>query len=406
MVGGEERNGGWSDIQQELLEEILRKLTLVDYLKCRRVCRSWRRIVDDAVATKGTCPPAPQFPFLMLLPKSLGSATLIDITQEDTSYTIAPPGTWKHGYIDGVFLVQGCMAFRKFYYHKNQCYDLVWFSNPVSGEEFELPHLPLFSGQIVTDVSVKLVFSSTPDSSDFLVVACARILSYHPNNRRKQQLAFCKVADKSWTIILTDEYGPTYFNQFVILDWKLYAMTSRVSDNSVTVFNLRDSNIITSERLVMLNPNAIPKESHVEVKDGVQYYTKSEVCMTRDGDELLLVLHLTEHVMDTSFWDTLYFRTKGFRIFKLDICGPRWIEIDDLSDRVLLIDEIGIQVISANEISLPIKLSQGNCVFFSSLNIYTRECDLGVFSLKDKSMKPLSLHPSSKNCLWFIPSLW
>ncbi|XP_057444622.1 uncharacterized protein LOC130736862 [Lotus japonicus] len=325
------------------------------------------------------------------------------MTQEDTSYTIAPPRTWKHGYVDGLYSVEGWLVFQKSYYDKHQMYDLFLFSNPVSGEEFELPHLPLFSGQIVTDVSVKLVFSSTPDSSDFLVVACARILSYHPNNRRKQQLAFCKVADESWTIILTDEYGPTLFNQFVILDWKLYVMQSNISD-FVAVFNLRYSNIITSERLDMLNPNAIPTEPSFEVdKDGVQYYNKSEVCMTRDGDELLFVLHLTKHVMHSR----RFVGTKGFRIFKLDICGPRWIEVDDLGDRVLLIDDTRIQVISAKEINLPEKLSGGNFVLFS---IFKRlDPDLGVFSSKDKSFKHLSLHPTlqdSSGCLWFMPSLW
>ncbi|XP_057444634.1 putative F-box protein At4g22660 [Lotus japonicus] len=405
MGRGEQRNGGWSDIQQELLEEILRKLTLFDYLKCRRVCRSWRRIVNDAVATKGTCPPAPQLPFLMLLPPTLNinkPATLLDITQEGTSYTVAPPRTWKDVYVDRVYSVEGWMVFRKVHYHKNQ--DLVLFFNPVSGEEFELPPLTPFSRKNSSQiVSVKLVFYSAPNSSDFLVVVCATIFSDDENNR--QQLAFCKVADKSWTLIPTYEYRATLFNKFVILDWKLYAMRAYILD-TVTVFNLRDSNNITFERLVMLNSNAIPKEPHIERKDGDYYRTtESEIGMTRDGDELLLVLHRA------LFSDKGYL-TKGFHIFKLDICGPRWIEVDDLGDRVLLVDETRIQVISTRKINFLGKLSGGNCVLFS--NKYVFKHDLVVFSLKDKSVKPLSLHPSSHprlqysgcRCLWFMPSPW
>ncbi|XP_057444646.1 uncharacterized protein LOC130736889 [Lotus japonicus] len=385
----------------ELLEQILRKLTLFDYLKCRRVCRSWRHIVDEAVATKGTiCSPAPQLPFLMLLPESLQSGTLSDITQEDTSYTnIAAPRTWK-GNVDGVYSVEGWMVFQKFYYDRG--YGLVMFFNPVSGEEFELPHLhvPLYRRSVDTTVYIKLVVSYAPNSSDFFVVACATILPY-----MMQQLAFCKVADKSWTLITKDEYGPTYFHQFVILDWKLYVTSRELDDSvSVTVFNLRDSNIITSERLVMLNPNAIPKEFHVELKDGVSCCTnESEVGITRDGDELFLVIYLIEHVLGNIQCEL----TKGFRIFKLDICGPRWIEIEDLGDRVLLIDDFRIQVISAKKINLRGKLSGGNCVFFSLLNTNTLIPDRGVFSLKDKSVKPLTFHPSLQDFLyglWFMPS--
>ncbi|XP_057425750.1 uncharacterized protein LOC130719128 [Lotus japonicus] len=402
MVPGEERNGGWSDIQQELLEEILRKLTLVDYLKCRRVCRSWRHIVDEAVATKGTiCPPAPQFPFLMLLPPDHqinNPTTLLDITQEDTSYTIPPPRTWK-GYVDGVFPVEGgWMVFQKVYNHTNQNYDKVLFSNTVSGQEFVLPHFPRVSQKDFTEVYVEFVFSSAPNSSDFFVVACTTIFPY-----AWQNLAFCKVSDKSWTLF-PNEYLPTFFIRFVILDWKLYAVAS--GGASVTVFNLRDSNNITSETLVMLNPNAIPMETRVEVRDGVYYcINEVDVGMARDGDELLLVFQVTEHVLG----NTKCKLTKRFRIFKLDVCGPRWIEVDDLGDRVLLIDDFRIQVMSAKKIKLPGKLSGGNYVFFSIKNWNTDKPDLGVFSLKDKSFKPITIHPSlqdSLHGLWFMPSPW
>ena len=109
--------------------------------------------------------------------------------------------------------------FRKLYYRQNQNYDLIVFSNPVSGEEFELPHLSLFPipGQdIAHRIDVKLMFSSAPmDSSDFVVVACAT-LHCEFSRINKQRLAFCKVTDESWTLIL-DEMR---FEEFVIHDWK------------------------------------------------------------------------------------------------------------------------------------------------------------------------------------------
>ena len=203
MVAGEARNS-WSDIPPGLLEEILRKLPVVDYLHCRRVCRSWRHAVRDAVATRGrTCPPAPQFPFLMSLPRNFEinkHATLLDTMQKNTSYTI-PTQTWKVSFeFDRVFSVQGWLVLQKICYSQNEFYDSIVFSNPVSGKEFELPDMPLFQGQHFTDqplvTSVKLVFSCAPppDSSDFLVVACA--ITTPKRDQSRMQRAFCKVADK------------------------------------------------------------------------------------------------------------------------------------------------------------------------------------------------------------------
>ncbi|XP_057444692.1 putative F-box protein At4g22660 [Lotus japonicus] len=400
---------GWSDIQRELLEEILRKLTLVDFLKCRRVCRSWRRTVDDAVATKGTCPHASQFPFLMLLPSNLFinkpatfSATLSDITQEeDTSYTIP---TQKCNFDFDVFRVlsvQGWLVFQKIYCNKNQNHALLLlFSNPVSGEEFELPHLPLFSGQDLSPVhtSVKLVFSSAPPySSDFLVVACVTVtfqLRGEGGYRWMQQLAFCKVTDKSWTLIpipTDDESPPFPFHEFAVLDWKLYAMNMFLSQSgSVTVFNLRDSTFVKLEQ----EPIQKQGGAFVEGMDWSEFIVNTETCMlTRDGDhEILLVLHRKRSN-----------ETIGFRVFKLENMGDtrtRWIEVGDLGDRVLLMDYTGIQVISIKEINLPEKLNGGNCVFFCITKV-----DLGVFFFKDKRITR-SLQVGGSRFLWFMPSLW
>jgi hypothetical protein len=119
----------WSDIHRDILEEILQKLTLVDYLKCRQICRSWRSAIDDALAIKRTSsyPHASQFPFLILFPHTFMyncprdpaiNVILSDITQQDTSYTI-PTKTWE-GYFDfeglHVKSVQGWLVFQKMEY--------------------------------------------------------------------------------------------------------------------------------------------------------------------------------------------------------------------------------------------------------------------------------------------------
>ncbi|KAK2419736.1 F-box protein SKIP23 [Trifolium repens] len=390
---------------RDILEDIVRKLTLVDYLKCRQICRSWRGTIDDALSTKRTpsCLHASQFPFLMLFPHTFMyncpqdpaiSAILSDITQEDTSYTI-PTKTWE-GYFDfeGLYVtsVQGWLVFRKMEYQSL----LLFFTNPMSGEGFLLPHLPLFSGQEnisnynhiynysknysykSINTSVKLIFSSAPYFSDFLVVAFAQVQC-----GTAQQLAFWKANDKSWTLISNKESQQKNFNEFVILDWKLYAMNT---SGSVFVFDLRDSNNITFEKLQL---EKIPKGTD----------NSRQTCMlARDKDEILLVHH---------FYDTICETTKGFRVFKLDISGSRWIEVDDLGDRILLMDYTGVQVLSAKKIKLRGELNGGNFVFFVDDPFMLREqYDFGVFSLKDKTITRFPLGRSSQGriirCLWFM----
>jgi hypothetical protein len=396
----------WSDIHRDILEEILRKLTLVDYLKCRQICRSWRGTIDDALVinkyvTSASPMPrhASQFPFLILFPSTFIynshdnpaiTAIMSDITQEDTSYTI-PTKTWE-GYFDfeGLYVtsVQGWLVFRKMEYQSL----LLFFTNPMSGEGFLLPHLPLFSGQEnisnynhIYNYSKNYSYKSI-NTSDFLVVAFAQAQC-----GTAQQLAFWKVGDKSWTLISNKESQQKNFNEFVILDWKLYAMNT---SGSVFVFNLRDSNNITFEKLQL---EKIPKGTD----------NSRQTCMlARDKDEILLVLH---------FYDTICETTKGFHVFKLDISGSRWIEADDLGDRILLMDYTGVQVLSAKKIKLRGELNGGNFVFFvdDPFMRQQQQHDFGVFSLKDKTITRFPLGRSSQvsdggtiQCFWFMPSLW
>ncbi|WJX70291.1 hypothetical protein P8452_54417 [Trifolium repens] len=405
----------WSDIHRDILEEILRKLTLVDYLKCRQICRSWRGTIDDALVinkyvTSASSMPrhASQFPFLILFPSTFIynshdnpaiSAIMSDITQEDTSYTI-PTKTWE-GYFDfdgiHVMSMHGWLVFQKIYHYVENKSLLLYFTNPVSAEGFVLPHLPLFLGQEEADIinynygytytsaSVKLVFSSAPYSSDFLVVACAQAQC-----GTATQLAFWKVNDKSWTLISNKESEQENFHEFVILDWKLYAMSMHFSlSGSVFVFDLRDSNNITFEKLKL-----------EKIAEGT-HYSRQTCMLARDKDEILLVLHCET--------------TKGFRVCKLDMSGSRWIEVDDLGDRILLMDYTGIQVLSAKEIKLPQELNGGNFVFFVDDPFMRRQQqhDFGVFSQKDKTITRFPLGRSSQvsdggiiQCFWFMPSLW
>jgi hypothetical protein len=160
------------------------------------------------------------------------------------------------------------------------------------------------------------------------------------------------------------------------------------SSGSVFVFNLRDSNNITFENLKL-----------EQIRKGIDNSRHQTCMLARDKDEILLVLHC-ETIRETN----------GFCVFKLDMSGS-WIEIDDLGDRILLMDYTGVQLLSSNEIKLPQELNGGNFVFFVDDPFMLREqYDFGVFSSKDKTITRFPLGCSSQGriirCLWFMPSLW
>ncbi|XP_057432807.1 uncharacterized protein LOC130725610 [Lotus japonicus] len=239
---------GWSDLQPELLELVLRRLVVRDYLKCRGVCRSWRSIVVNAIKNK--CPSLPQFPSLLLIPGKSSSdnkvpATLLDITGNNKQLQLTPSRAWER-YFDCVQSKEGWLMFRQCRAIKdnNIYHTLFWIFNPVSGEEYKLPLLPCsprynaFTRDIVA-------ISSAPDSQNFLVVVLKCI--HHRGDYIQPPLCFCKVNDKSWTRIETNE---SRFVDIMFLGWKLYA----VKEDSVTIFNLKDLNAITTERLVVQLP--------------------------------------------------------------------------------------------------------------------------------------------------------
>ncbi|ONI26106.1 hypothetical protein PRUPE_1G004300 [Prunus persica] len=55
----------WSKhVPDDIMQPILQRLCIFDYVRCRSVCRSWRESIDRAIASRW-CRPAPQLPWLL-----------------------------------------------------------------------------------------------------------------------------------------------------------------------------------------------------------------------------------------------------------------------------------------------------------------------------------------------------
>ncbi|KAK7251697.1 hypothetical protein RIF29_35117 [Crotalaria pallida] len=417
-------SASWSNLPLELMESILQKLTIMDYLECRKVCQSWRTMVYVSLSTKAKCPPKPQFPLLLSLPTPPTNCplTLLNLTQNKLHYLCGDVSMSNSGL--RVSSVNGWLIFQKFCYEPSsrESHVLIWFYNPVSNAKIILPRLPLFPKYDIEHQKYgpsKVVISSLPDSPDSLV---AYFVSCLCDGGLEQQVSFCKIANKPWTQIA--ETGE-FFTDIEFRGCKLYAMINddRMFDRSnydfMVVINLGDCNAVTSERVMAFLDRDLcfnPKRNfRYNNNTKHHYYSKEKRFLVRDSTsgDLLLVLHLAEYMRKPGCNNYYLHSTNGFRVFKLDaIGGLSWSMIDSFSDRFLLFDASGVQVVSSTNIVGPWKPIRDNCIYFSLSNVFPNsrfpEHNIGVYSLTHDSITNFHsnfLSQVSSRNLWFIPSL-
>lgn len=355
----------WSDLHPELLELVLKRLVLRDYLKCRHVCRSWRNKVYYSI--KRRC----QLPSLLLLPAARylirnhlirhnkEPATLLDNTGNNLQQLRIPTHAWE-GYCHLVQSQEGWLIFQDYIPPANSvAYSLFSIFNPLSGEKYKLPPIRYSP---VTPARVRAALSSSaPDSQNFLVAVWSL-----DEDGAAPLLCFCRVNDKSWTRIETNK---TFFKDVTIFERELYA----VNAHSVTIFNLRD----LKARLVV----QLPK---------VDEHSTCKLARDPTSGEILLVI----------FTSTSY-EVEDVHIFKLDMSDLKWIEVDSLNDRAVFVDRFGIRVISTANLDGPPKFMRGNCVFFSLY--YYAYPRVQIFSLKEKTIQLVRVNfpKNSSLFLWF-----
>ncbi|CAL0328820.1 unnamed protein product [Lupinus luteus] len=214
------------------MELILQRLTLVEYLKCRNVCQSWRVMVNAAISIEGRISLKPLFPFILSLPTyPFHPINLLSLT-ENKLYTwpipkldenLQRPQKFNDGYhyayqfssFDGWLIVQD-------FYEEialGLSYCLIYFNDPMSNDMFMLPKLSLSSyhGHYQIYQLSKIAVSYKLDGKDLIVASFVLIKC---EGQLNQQLFLCDVRGKSWTRIETQEF----FFDITIHDSKLYAI--------------------------------------------------------------------------------------------------------------------------------------------------------------------------------------
>ncbi|KAM1223687.1 hypothetical protein ACFX2G_043637 [Malus domestica] len=395
IISKVEDSSPWSNkLAGDVMQLILRRLGLLDYVRCAAVCRSWQAIIKSNIQSRRPLA-QDQVPWLML--------------------SSHPLSTRDHRVLSPEF----------------------FFFNPISGDRVMLPSsqstLPChcINGP---DFSIsKIIASSEPKTISqepcFVVCLC-----------KEGHLTYCRPTDQSWSSI--DEDVP-FIDDIVILGGKLYATTSLESKFLMVFEMIEDAKgnggplSYRVVKLVTLDPNTRPSFfplPFVEIDyDGsrAEHYNGHDfVHLAKDSAsmELFMVFHkadyaynpkqdmclLTVHkvMLAKTFRYTEPPKTKGFRVFKLECDidgGPQWMEVVELGDRVLFV---------SNHHSVVISYPYGHKVERNSIYFAfdypcdeSNKCDFGVFSLTNKSIRHFSCSKSRSwfqlhtAPLWFVPNL-
>ncbi|KAM1021570.1 hypothetical protein ACFX2A_043701 [Malus domestica] len=392
IISKVEDSSPWSNkLAGDVMQLILRRLGLLDYVRCAAVCRSWQAIIKSNIQSRRPLA-QDQVPWLML--------------------SSHPLSTRDHRVLSPEF----------------------FFFNPISGDRVMLPSsqstLPChcINGP---DFSIsKIIASSEPKTISqepcFVVCLC-----------KEGHLTYCRPTDQSWSSI--DEDVP-FIDDIVILGGKLYATTSLESKFLMVFEMIEDAKgnggplSCRVVKLVTLDPNTRPSFfplPFVEIDyDGsrVEHYNGRDfVHLAKDSAsmELFMVFHKADYAYDPkqdmclltvmlakTFRYTEPPKTKGFRVFKLESDidgGPQWMEVVELGDRVLFVSNHHSAVISY-PYGHKVKRNSIYFAFDYPCDKLTK-CDFGVFSLTNKSITHFSCSKSRSSYqlhtapLWFVPNL-
>ncbi|BFG26195.1 hypothetical protein CerSpe_124690 [Prunus speciosa] len=455
----------WSEqVPEDIMQSILQRLSISDYVRCKAVCLSWRAFVDMAIATKH-CPPSPQLPLIMQCshPSSMIDHCFVRLRlHPKTTHNKAPPNyipaTYNNmmnrlgyvGSIEGWLIMVDSVLWNpesnnfmkscSLYLHnrnRGSTFDIIYFFlNPITGARVMLPSsqsstlLPCGCNNGPSFPIVKVVASASPTSQHCFVASLCST----------GHLAFCSPADKSWTLI--DE--GLNFCDIEIMDGKLYAATDEDEPEVLTVFDIiQDADGhpgYRAQKLVMPIPFMFYNIWRTD--DGALHVTDFEdmqLATDSTSKELFMILRRTNysimgdeddedeeiHLFESTSGSYINPpKTKGFRVFKLehDIHGggpPRWVQVFDLGDRILFLSETTnifmhgySSCILNNDKS---KTLERNCIYFAfdypCLSSLSAAHDFGVFSMTDGSLTRLRLSNTPPALLhsrpvWFTPSLW
>ncbi|GLT91997.1 hypothetical protein SLE2022_098560 [Rubroshorea leprosula] len=228
--------------------------------------------------------------------------------------------------------------------------------------------------------------TAEPTGRDYAVVLLCRFES--------EKLIYYKPGDSSWTSF----YDSRVSDRVELEDIMCYENKVRVLtvDGAIRTWDLesgcRENGI-----------NRYAASNHTLQRPDCLNY---KVYLVQSDGEILLV---ARNVLKENDHDVT---TETFDVYKLDLEGRKWVEVQTLGDnRSLFLGQNQSVAVSTEDFSR----CKGNCIYFTHDNYFSNllkgsEMGMGIYSLKDRKISPIVEFPSeplsefSLIPCWFIPS--
>ncbi|GAU24931.1 hypothetical protein TSUD_311660 [Trifolium subterraneum] len=352
----------WSDLPQEIIESISKKLTIyVDYLRFRCVCRSWNSSVP-----KTPLHLPPQLPWLMISHNSFFDLSTNKIHHLNLPMPSGPTRICgsSHGWL--VILKQTSE---------------LTLLNPITGATLSLPSLQTFP-ELVTRVFdyrhnnlylIKVVLSASPSLSDDDFFAFAIL------NRRN--FAFCKKGYDSWVLLDVIE-NQTWID--AIYNNGSFYVTS-MSGGTFAVCDVEG-----------------PRISFIQKKTS-KYDDNYISYALFDGEDMFLVhRYVTEEEEPQDLEPYPDMLTEMFWIYKMNWNVLEWEEIQTLGEHSVFIGKNSSLYFSAADFVG----CRPNCIYFTD---DAGKHDFGIYNVSSKRIDPLPCYPHKSNCgfgypVWVTPN--
>ncbi|KAK7287218.1 hypothetical protein RIF29_00356 [Crotalaria pallida] len=410
----------WTQLPGDILEMIMKRLKLMDYLAIRGVCSPWRATINQAIANKH-CHPLPELPFVFL--RSQRKSVLPDMffgldteqvcSLKSKNNTLPKRHHMYHGMIEGWVILS----------EKNtDDTSAISFHNPVTNDVVMIPStLSLPSQSPIPDRSDlfigKMVASSSPKCQDCVVVG--HFTDY-------VHIAYFRVnSDKSWTTIEANKEETGNFYDMEIFNGKLYVICDNLR-YSMLVYDLQDSIDEPPKPKVLRMIPPWPRRER-SVHDNQIRVIKGSVTsyVTRGyASRELLLIYLFKNIEYEAGHVDYMNHIKQFvsppqitkcEVFKLDSSNDnKWVKLDHLGDRVIFLGQYKSLVMSRAALNSTEEVITNDSVYFALRFPCPAKpwlgTQLGRLCMTDNNIKYFSLEQFGQEMdffpHWFLPSAW
>ncbi|XP_010256521.1 PREDICTED: F-box protein At2g26160-like [Nelumbo nucifera] len=344
----------WADLPKDLLASIARRLSdIEDFIRFRWVCCAWRSV---AMKEKYL-----QLPCLVLSGKKESTDTLCLFSlPKGKRYEFKLPNASKcrfFGSVHGWLLVNGVKT------------EEVHLLNPLTGVRIRLPNIidkdfntkergywikkatlfktPPGCSDNEEDIVVTMIFYKTnarrwpPDGS-----AIIEWISIDAFGRTKSLVPTGPPGDKVWTSI--EAPRKRWYEDIRYFKGQLYALT-----------RTGELDLCDTTKNVEFAPEPVQKQGSSFVEPVAEKYSRYDSILVRrylveSLGELLMVMHFRAY-------NPFCQKISKFEVYRMDFGTRRWVEIEGLSDRILLMGDD--YCVSLWPSDLPSANFRGNCIY-------------------------------------------